>query len=644
MGDLNLNAITWTTAFPIEAAASDKRGPRRFSGVLYNGGPLMVARYPLPIIVDLQGLYGLDRPRPLSRDHDDNRLVGHIDAVANNGQSVTISGYVSVPSSDAAEVLAAHDGGFPWQLSIEALPEKPIEEIPAGQRVTVNRRTFKGPVLVARKAKFTGASVVPHGADDATNLSIAANRKRGDSMSTETIDQAIQAERQRVAGIEATFAGLKFQSEGVQHRAAQLRAKALAGEISAEAFEAGIGECKRDDAELTRIRADYPKGPAIHAGTRDIVASVIEAAFARTAGLHNWEKAYKPELLEASDRLGNIGLQETLLIAAQANGYAGGRHRIDSSNLRDVLSYACPIRGAFSTVNTPGVLSNVGNKFLLEGFNAVEQVWRQIARVKPVVDFKQATSYRLNADAIYDELAPTGEIHHGSLTEESFTNQVRTYARMFAISRTDIINDDLGAFDDIRNRLGRGAALKLNDTFWRAFLDNSTFFTAARGNYQEGANTELTDAGTALTDAEILFAALTDANGSPLGVEPAILLVPADLSAIARRLYVSAEIRDTTSSTRYPTGNIFQNKYRPLTSAYLNKSTYTGYSSTAWYLLADPTNLATMEVCFLNGQESPTVESADADFNTLGIQFRGYHDFGVALAEYRAGIKSKGSA
>ena len=31
-----------------------------------------------------------------------------------------------------------------------------------------------------------------------------------------------------------------------------------------------------------------------------------------------------------------------------------------------------------------------------------------------------------------------------------------------------------------------------------------------------------------------------------------------------------------------------------------------------------------------------------ADFNVLGIQFRGYFDFGVALQDYRGGVKLKG--
>jgi hypothetical protein len=51
-----------------------------------------------------------------------------------------------------------------------------------------------------------------------------------------------------------------------------------------------------------------------------------------------------------------------------------------------------------------------------------------------------------------------------------------------------------------------------------------------------------------------------------------------------------------------------------------------------------------MVVSFLNGQEQPTVESADADFDTLGVDFRGYHDFGCDQSEYLAGVKSKGAA
>jgi len=79
-------------------------------------------------------------------------------------------------------------------------------------------------------------------------------------------------------------------------------------------------------------------------------------------------------------------------------------------------------------------------------------------------------------------------------------------------------------------------------------------------------------------------------------------------------------------------------------SRYRSNSQYAGNSSKAWYLLAEPGDLPVIEVAFLNGQESPTIETADADFSVLGVQMRGYHDFGVGLQDPRGGIKAKGEA
>ena len=42
------------------------------------------------------------------------------------------------------------------------------------------------------------------------------------------------------------------------------------------------------------------------------------------------------------------------------------------------------------------------------------------------------------------------------------------------------------------------------------------------------------------------------------------------------------------------------------------------------------------------GQEEPTIEQAQADFNVLGIQMRGFHDFGVKKQDPRGAIKMAG--
>jgi len=214
---------------------------------------------------------------------------------------------------------------------------------------------------------------------------------------------------------------------------------------------------------------------------------------------------------------------------------------------------------------------------------------------------------------------------------------------VLSIDRRDIINDDLGAITLVPRKLGRGSGLKINDVFWTAFLNNAAFFTAANKNYLEGADTVLSIDG--LTKAETTFMEQVDTDGKPIGVMPAVLLVPPALSAMATQLNKSLELRDSSTSTKYPVSNPHQGKFRSEVSRYLSNLQYAGNSQKAWYLLADPADLPVIEVAFLNGQESPVIETAEAaDFNVLGVRMRGYHDFGVALQDPRGGLKSKGEA
>ena len=64
------------------------------------------------------------------------------------------------------------------------------------------------------------------------------------------------------------------------------------------------------------------------------------------------------------------------------------------------------LEAGFSTVDIGGILSNVANKFLLEGFFAVERTWRNICAVRNVSDFKTVTSYRLIGKDQYEQVAP----------------------------------------------------------------------------------------------------------------------------------------------------------------------------------------------------------------------------------------------
>ena len=426
----------------------------------------------------------------------------------------------------------------------------------------------------------------------------------------------MKAERTRVADIQKVCSG--------KHPA--IEAKAIADGVSVEAMTAKVLDAERDQRPSGDFRINTGAGGA--EGPR-----VIEAALALSGKLRNVKDSFTERELDAADKhYRGLGIQELLLQAAREAGYGGRSVRTD---VRSVL------QAAFSNASIAGILGNTANKFLLAGFDAVEKTWRAISSIRNASDFKTMTSYRLTGVSQYEQVAPDGELKHGTLGEESWTNKVDTYGLILAITRQDITNDDLSALTIIPQRIGFGAGLKLNDEFWTAFLDNSTYFASGNSNYATGAATALSV--DSLTAAELLFADQVDADSKPAGVTPEILLVPNALRVTASGLANDLELRNTTASTKYVTGNPHAGKFSVETSSYLGNSSYTGYSIAAWYLIANPAALPVMEVAFLNGQESPTIETADADFSVLGIQMRGYHDFGCSQAEYRAGVKMLGA-
>jgi hypothetical protein len=394
--------------------------------------------------------------------------------------------------------------------------------------------------------------------------------------------------------------------------------------------------------ELELLRARRPNAPlAFTPRTPEINGEVIEAAVCASGGLEKLENHFKPETLEAAHRRfrGGIGLQEMIMLFARRNGFHG--HSL-KSNPRQALQAAfrhmddrdLKAQGP-STYSLPGIFENVANKFLRAGFEFVETAWRDIAAIRNVTDFKEISTYSLTGDLEYEQLPPGGEIKHGSLGEETYSIKADTYAKMFGIDRRDLINDDLGALTAVARRLGRGGALKLNRVFWTEFLDNSSFFTVPRGNYDAGADSALDSDG--LESANLLFLSQTDPDGRTLAVMPRILLVPNALKLTAWRLINSQIVPNTTDEA-----NPWAGAFRVVSSSYLSDTSITGFSTTGWYLLADPNDLPVIEIAFLNGVQSPTVETADFDFDRLGVAMRGYHDFGVAKQEYRAGVKMAG--
>jgi hypothetical protein len=621
----------------------ERNGLPAFSMVAYTGGAMSVRGWDAPVVVDLAGLQWTAKPRPILRDHSPGMPVGHTTAIRVADGRLIVDGFISGAGAVARELVESSRNGFPWQASIGA-DAGGLEFIDEDEEAVANGRTFAGPVYVSRRAVLGEISFVALGADDDTEARVAASAAGDDEMNKTTapsgevaasaaavVEQGVDP----VAAIRASAAAEALRIEAIEKVAgssAGIRAKAIA-----EGWDA-------TRAELEVLRAEraqpVPAGIVRNAATGD--AKVIEAAIAKAGNLPNIEKAYKPETLEAADEAFKVvSLQEVLVQAANRNGWHGSVR----GDMRGML------QAAFSTNSIAGVLSNLANKFLLAGYTAVDQAWRAVSSVRNVSDFKTANIYRLTASAEFAKVENGGEITHGTLGEQVFTNKADTYARMLAITRQDIINDDLGAITTVPQQLGRGAGLALNRVFWTTFLaehtSGKTLFPTnkSKGNFIDGATASAVSVA-GLTTAEQAFLNQTDPGGFPLGIMPQVWLVPTKFYATAVGIMASLEVRETGSTDKaYTVANPHAGKFQVVTSPYLSNSAMGGaHSVDFWYLLANPAELSFIEVAFLNGIQVPTVEEAEADFNTLGIQMRGYMDFGVSTMEHRAAVKSKNAA
>lgn len=664
-----------------EASPTDGKLPS-FEMTAYSGGLVRTAEVPLEFVIDLSSLRVATEQLPMLRDHDYNRPVGHGTELQNDLRTLTVKGVISQENNDAREIVAAAKNGYRWQASVGGGSK--LEFVRAGSSVTVNGRTFNGPIYVSRNMQLREISFLAVGADPQTAVTISAAQSGAKTMNFEQwatemgFDPVALTEQQRAAlmisynetqeqstnaavaagaakpttqaaatpaGATTVVTATASDAELQAHRERMAKETERLGslatinakygskhhDVHAQAIKEGW---EADKFELHCLRASRPSNVAIHvAGGGSPDFAVIRAAAVQSLShsRQEIEQEFSAQQLDAAHKRfkGRMGLQEMLLECAAANG-----HSFRSFNSEP----EAVIRAAFSTADAVNIFSNLANKFLLQGYNSVERAWQEFAATRPVKDFKVNTSYRLVAGGKFDKVAPDGELKHGKFSDQSYTNQVDTYGQIFAITRRDMINDDLGALQSLPMEIGRNSARTLNDVFWTAWFNDSSFFTS--GNKNLNASCALSQENLA-TPVAGLFTQ-TDPNGFPLSLEGAMLLVPAQLRTVAESLFNSQDLIVSGGSNQKAIGvkNIYAGKYRPVVSSYLSNASY-GNSASTWYLLADPrsSGIATIEVAFLDGNQQPIVEQVQAAPDVLGIQYRGYFDFGVNFQDFRGAQK-----
>jgi len=633
-------------AVEVKAAAGGAEKVPTVSILAYTGGTMHVAGFGLAV-VDLAGL-DITAALPLLADHetDIGSIVGSGVARIEAGKLI-VSGTLTAATEAGAKVLELARGGFPWQASVGVEPLE-RERIAAGKTIFVNGKKVTAPasgLTLVRRGRLREVSILAVGADPGTTVSIAAKLQRGKKkMTTQT--QATEG-----ALLPENAEGLTPQeriqarwnrevwhdpSGGPRQRAQSAMLSAAAGRIEYEDFENELLRAKLQDTELALLKASAPKGPTVRSGSAagDVApGKIIEAALLM--------------------RFGRESLGEKLL-GAPAMERAAGLH---CRSLGDIMRAAFALEGrdvpsddtemlraaGSSIISLPTALGNAAGKVAMDAYHQVASTWRAFCAIKPAKDFKTHTGVRLTDLGTLKELPPDGTMKHGGVSESTYSFRVKTYAKLLSLTREDIVNDDLGLFNDTAQAFGRTAARTLSDLVYTVLLANAgSFFAAGNRNYQEGAGTALQ--ASSLAAALLLMRGQVDADGATLDISPKTLLVPPELEPTAKALLQSDTIQLASTATG-PTANVWKNALALEVESRLSNATFTGYSALAWYVFASQVD-APMIVSFLNGMESPTVEffGLDSDPSRLGVTWRIYHDFGAALADPKAACKSKGEA
>ena len=571
--------------------------------------------------LDVEGVFTHGDAIPIVYGHELSAGIGHTTSIEAVDGKLVVEGVVSRETPFAQDFVSSARKGFPWQASVGGLVVDKLT-LKKGESVDLHGNVIEGSCDIVTKFELFEVSVVEFGADPATASTISASLDaKGEEMNeNEIVEQnelqnELQAAREEQARELERVAEIKRRSNGDDE------------ELQATAIREGWTP---DKFELESLRAARPKAPAIHAPESEVNEEALECVALRAAGFTPSEKKYSDKTLTAADRIGAVGLRDFLETAS------GGR--LDARKLTSPEA----IRAEFSTHNLNYVLTRSVNAILLEAFNYVDSCWKKVFKIGRVNDFKKAERYRLDSDFTYEELADGGKIKHGEIADSKFEVQAKTLATMFSITRKDIVNDDLGALTDIPRQFGFGAAETINKYCWSLFMNpGANFYTTAAGSLKE--STALTLAGLSAARAAFITrkkqkATSKDAE-SPLGIPPTLLIVPTALEDTALTLTRATLINNGATSDNPADYNPNHNRFQVVGVPFLGYSNYTNYSDTTWYLAADPNRLAAFEISFLNGRTAPTVERADAPFDTLGVQYRAYIDFGVSAQDNRGVMK-----
>lgn len=399
-------------------------------------------------------------------------------------------------------------------------------------------------------------------------------------------------------------------SFGVETRARELVDQNARGEIGTEAARTAIlqaaAEAQRSATGGLRatpgLRVDNSNADA----SRDAIASALAARTLREQPTDAAREYMGWRLLE---------------IAASRAGL--------SPRERDPITI---LRAAHTSSDFPLLMEQAGNRVLLARYETAAPTYRNLAARRDLTDFKPTGLLRMGDFPTLLPYAEDGEIKAGTISEGKERVILGSYGRILRLSRQAIVNDDLGAFDQVFGSIGRMIARFENNTFYAMkaqngglgpkLSDGKTLFHADHNNLKTPGTDLAIDS---LGEGRASVRKAKDADGNVLNLAPAHILVGPNLETKTEQLLSPLQPQQA--------GNVnpFAGRLTPTVDASI--------TGNAWELYADPNDLPTFVYGYLADAPGPRVISEES-FNVDGMAWRVTEDFYCGAVDYRGAYRN----
>jgi hypothetical protein len=278
------------------------------------------------------------------------------------------------------------------------------------------------------------------------------------------------------------------------------------------------------------------------------------------------------------------------------------------------------MKEAETTSDFPILFGTVLERSLLAKYQIQKPDWRGYIKTGTQNDFRSNNIIGVfGLQSSLSQVAERGEYKGDKLQDGKVSNSLKKYGRRFDLSWEALINDDLGAFSDLAERLAN-AALRTE------FLNATKLIAASTGPNTALFGTSLThpidgstinNKGTAALDADAIGTVVTamrnqnDADSEPIMITRFHLVVPPAKEIPALKALSSAALIAVgvgNSAAAQTSENVIAklpitlhvNPYLPIVD--------TTHGSTAWYMFADPqSDGPAVQMNFLRGHENPEI-------------------------------------